>query len=131
MLGGIRAISSFPLLLDLTSILAISACAQVDRGSIVGTVTDASSASVAAAKVTVTNLEANQAVELTTDDEGNYSAKLLRIGRYSVRVEKHGFQSSLESGVDVGINQVVSVGFAQDDWRICPNLTLNIGPRNA
>ena len=55
--------------------LASSAYGQVDRGSIIGTVTDSSSASVAAAKVTVTNLATNQAAELSTDEEGNYSAK--------------------------------------------------------
>jgi len=92
--------------------LAASLSAQVDRGSIVGSVTDASSASIATAKITVTNLETSQAIELSTDDEGNYSAKLLRIGRYSVRVEKQGFQSAIESGVDVGINQVVRVDFS-------------------
>jgi len=91
---------------------ASGASAQVDRGSIVGTVTDASSATVAAAKVTVTNLETNQEVELATDEEGNYSAKLLRIGRYSVKAEKQGFQSAIESSVDVGINQVIRVDFA-------------------
>lgn len=83
--------------------------AQVDRGSIVGTVVDASSGRVAGAKITVTNLETNQSLELSTDSEGNYSAPLLKIGRYSVRVEKQGFQNSIEPSVDVGVNQVVRV----------------------
>jgi len=90
-------------------LLSANASAQVDRGAIVGTVTDASAASVAAAKVTVTNLETNQTAEIATDEVGNYSAKLLHIGRYSVKVEKEGFQSTLESNVDVGINQVIRV----------------------
>jgi 1-acyl-sn-glycerol-3-phosphate acyltransferase len=63
------------------------ASAQVDRGSIAGTVTDTSSASVAAAKVMVTNLETGQVVEVSTDEEGNYSAKLLRILNVSAHVE--------------------------------------------
>ncbi|HTZ49923.1 MAG TPA: carboxypeptidase regulatory-like domain-containing protein [Verrucomicrobiae bacterium] len=86
-----------------------NARAQVDRGNVVGTVTDPSAAAVAEAKVTVTNLETNQVVEVTTDELGNYSAKLLRIGHYSIKVEKTGFQSAIEANVEVGINQVVRV----------------------
>ncbi len=92
--------------------LSATASAQVDRGAIVGTVSDASGARVADADVTVTNLQTNQASQFKTDGEGNYSAQLLKIGRYSVRVEKQGFSSSLESSVDVGVNQVVRVDLA-------------------
>ena len=60
----------------------------------------------------ITNLETGQVVEVSTDEEGNYSAKLLRIGRYSVKAEKQGFQSAIETDVDVGINQVVRVDFS-------------------
>ena len=97
------------LVIGVILILATSACAQVDRGSIVGTVSDASGASVAEADVTVTNLETNQAHQFKTDNEGNFSAPLLKIGVYSVRVEKKGFQNALESNIDVGVNQVVRV----------------------
>jgi Carboxypeptidase regulatory-like domain len=82
---------------------------QVDRGAIVGTVTDASSASVSGAKIVVTNLETNQVAEFTTDEEGKYSAPLLKIGKYSVRVEKQGFASAVENNVDVSVNQVARV----------------------
>ena len=103
-----------PACFALTVILALSTnvSAQVDRGAIVGTVSDATAARVAGARVVVTNLETNQATELSTDDEGNFSAQLLKIGRYSIRIEKQGFQSSIESSVDVAINQIVRVDFA-------------------
>jgi hypothetical protein len=96
--------------------LAPTSHAQVDRGAIVGSVSDATSARVDSAKVIVTNLETNQSNELTTDSEGNYAARLLKIGRYSVRVEKQGFQNAVESNIDVGVNQVVRV-----------DLTLKVG----
>ena len=47
--------------------------AQVDRGGIVGVVTDPAGARVAAAQVTLTNLDTNQEVKVATDDEGNYA----------------------------------------------------------
>ena len=69
-------------LFSFLAILSLSASAfgQVDRGSIVGTVSDPSGARVAEASVVVTNLESNQSYELKTDSEGNYSAPLLKIG---------------------------------------------------
>lgn len=86
--------------------------AQVDRGSIVGLVTDPAGARVSGAQVTVTNLAANQSASVTTDSTGEYTANLLRIGVYSVTVEKPGFQRAVQSSVDVGVNQTVRVDVA-------------------
>src|SRR4051812_40625828 len=86
--------------------------AQVDRGSIVGVVTDPAGARVSGAQVTVTNLAANQSAGVTTDTNGEYTANLLRIGIYSVTVEKPGFQRAVQSSVDVGVNQTVRVDIA-------------------
>jgi hypothetical protein len=57
-----------PVFVFLCSILmfSVNASAQVDRGAIVGTVSDSSSARIASAKITATNLETNQAVEVST-----------------------------------------------------------------
>jgi hypothetical protein len=83
--------------------------AQVDRGTIVGTVTDPSGASVEGATVVIRNLDTNLSVEVTTDNSGAYTASLLRIGRYSVTVETLGFKRAVEQAVDVDVNQVVRV----------------------
>jgi len=83
--------------------------AQVDRGSIVGTVSDPSGASVPGAEVTVKNLATDQSVKVTTDSSGKYAANVLRIGAYSVTVEKQGFKKAVEPNVEVGVNQVVRV----------------------
>ena len=61
--------------------------AQVDRGSIVGTISDPSGANVEGAKVTIRNLATDQTVEVATGTSGAYAANLLRIGSYSVTVE--------------------------------------------
>ena len=86
--------------------------AQVDRGSIVGLVTDPAGARVPGAQVTVTNLAANQSTSVTTDEKGQYTADLLRIGTYSVTVEKPGFQKAIQPSVDVGVNQAARVDIA-------------------
>ena len=86
--------------------------AQVDRGSIVGLVTDPAGARVAGAQVTVSNLATNQSVVVTSDEQGHYAADLLRIGTYSVTVEKPGFQRAVQSSVEVGVNQTARVDIA-------------------
>ncbi|HKT70303.1 MAG TPA: carboxypeptidase-like regulatory domain-containing protein, partial [Terriglobales bacterium] len=90
-------------------VVARPLAAQVDRGGIVGTISDPSGARVPGAEVVVTNLSTNEAVKLTTDASGNYSANLLRIGTYSVAVSKEGFDKIVKPSVDVGVNQVVRV----------------------
>src|ERR1041385_2143593 len=90
--------------------------AQVDRGNIVGTVSDVSGANVQGAKVLITNLATDQSVEVTTDGSGAYAANLLRIGTYRVTVERQGFKRAVEPNVEVGVNEVVRV-----------NLTLQVG----
>lgn len=86
--------------------------AQVDRGSIVGAISDPSGARVPGAQVTVTNLETNQSTRVISDDAGNYKADLLRIGTYSVTVEKEGFQKAVQTTVEVAVNQSARVDFA-------------------
>lgn len=92
--------------------LSTTVVAQVDRGAIVGTVTDQAGARVADAHVTITNLAANQSTTATTDAEGNFAANLLRIGTYSISAEKQGFQKTIQQNVEVGVNQTVRVELA-------------------
>ena len=61
------------------------AVSQVDRGTIVGTVTDPTGARVSGAQVTITSLSTDQSINVTTDEDGNYTATLLKIDAYSER----------------------------------------------
>jgi hypothetical protein len=97
------------LILSLIGFSQFSLMAQVDRGGIVGTVTDSSGAVVPGVTVTVTNIGTNQSTKLTTDVSGSYTANLLRIGRYTLTAEKEGFQRIVQSNIDVGVNEVVRV----------------------
>ena len=83
--------------------------AQVDRGALAGTVTDSSGAVVPDATITITNVETNQSMKVSTDNAGGYVANLLRIGRYTVTAEKAGFQKTVQTNVEVNVNQVLRV----------------------
>jgi hypothetical protein len=100
----------FPLVL--TVVLAVSAVAQVDRGAIVGTVTDQAGARIAGAEVTVTNVSTSQPTKVTTNDEGAFAVNLLKIGVYSVSAEKKGFRRIVQQNVEVGVDQVVRLDLA-------------------
>jgi Carboxypeptidase regulatory-like domain len=99
------------LLLVVSSLLVLPELieAQVDRGSIVGVVSDQAGARISGAQVTITNLSTNQSVEVMTDDSGHYAGDLLRIGTYSVTVEKQGFRKAVEPSIEVGVNQAARV----------------------
>src|SRR3954464_11105064 len=78
------------------SILALlsTACAfaQFDTGSVIGTVTDPTSAVVSGVKVTLENVQTGVKQSTTTDSDGAYSFLSQRIGDYRVTAEHAGFK---------------------------------------
>ena len=83
--------------------------AQIDRASISGTVTDPSGAVVPGATVVVTNTGTSEGVTLTTGTDGSYTASLLHVGIYSVEATAHGFEKTLQSRIQLDLNQVARV----------------------
>jgi len=83
--------------------------AQKDAGAIVGLVRDPSGAVVPDAKVTVTDVDRGNALTLTTNGDGEYVASPLRIGQYTVAVEKKGFKKAVAGPVQVNIQDRLSV----------------------
>jgi hypothetical protein len=89
--------------------LATPLSAQKDAGAIIGLVRDASGAVVTDAKVTVTDVERGTEVVVSTNAEGQYVASPLRIGRYTVTVERKGFKKAVAGPVEVNIQDRVGV----------------------
>lgn len=83
--------------------------AQKDTGAIVGVVRDSSGAVVAGAKVTVLDIDHGTQSDLVTNDQGEYVANALRIGRYNVTAEKQGFKKALAGPIQVNIQDRVGV----------------------
>jgi hypothetical protein len=76
---------------------------QTFRGSIQGTVTDASGAAVAGAKVKVFSPGTGLSRTLTTNDQGAYLASELPLGTYNVTVEVQGFRTTTLNGISVSV----------------------------
>src|SRR5579872_729483 len=115
-------------LLSIFPLLAAVCFAQVDRGTIVGTVTDQHNAVIAGAVVTVTNSETGQAVKLVTNEIGGYIAGSLLIGNYSVSAGKAGFQKILQSNVRVDVNKVVRVDLSLPVGTISQQVEVTAAP---
>jgi hypothetical protein len=101
--------------------LATPLSAQKDAGAIVGLVRDASGAVVTGAKVIVTDVDRGLQLTFSTNDRGEYVASPLRIGRYSVAVEKEGFKKAVAGAVQVNIQDRVSV-----DLKLQPGMATEI-----
>ena len=95
--------------------------AQKDAGAIVGLVRDASGAVVAGAKVTVTDVDHGIQLTLSTNNQGEYVASPLRIGQYSVTVEKQGFKKAVAEPVQVNIQDRVGV-----DFKLVPGMATEV-----
>ena len=73
--------------------------AQVDTGTILGTVTDASGAAIRGANVTLTNEGTSASLATTTGSDGIYKFTPVKIGSYSIKVSFQGFQAAEKRGV--------------------------------
>ena len=90
--------------------------AQSTGGRILGHVSDASGASVAGAKVTLSNEATGVSRDAKTNDSGDYVLLEVQPGQYSIKVEQQGFTTILRKGLTLEVNQVATL-----------NLTLQVG----
>ncbi len=79
--------------------------------AITGQVTDATSAAIAGAAVTITNPETGLKRTAKTDDQGRFNFPQLLPGTYSVKVEAQGFDARQTDHVVSGLGQKQTVNF--------------------
>ncbi len=82
---------------------------QTVSGTIVGTVTDPSGASIPGAKVTVTNESTQTKAVAETNETGGYRVPFLPIGSYKIQVEANGFQTLIRSAIELRVGATVRV----------------------
>jgi carboxypeptidase family protein/TonB-dependent receptor-like protein len=85
--------------------------AQVDTGTVLGTVTDASGATVRGANVTLTNEGTNATLSTATGSDGGYKFTPVRIGSYKLSASFQGFQTIAQRNVKVDVGADVVVDF--------------------
>lgn len=85
------------------------AAAQVDQGSITGTVTDTTGAVVSDAAVTLVNTDVGLNLKNTTNSNGIYTFSPVRIGHYTVTVTAPGFATTTQKNITVNVAQSLQV----------------------
>jgi hypothetical protein len=104
-----RSATQFTILFLLLTACSFVASAQ--EATIVGTITDASGATVPNVAITITNTQTGQARHLTTNGAGQYVAADLQIGHYSIRAEMPGFKASEQKDVPLNVGDRSRVDF--------------------
>jgi hypothetical protein len=93
-------------------LLSISLHAQlVNTTSLVGTVTDASGATVVGVTVTAINQETQETFHVETNNDGFYSFQFVKIGHYTITATHAGFETITTKDVQVDANSTVRTDF--------------------
>src|SRR5262245_9775727 len=74
--------------------------AQLDTGTIAGTITDQTNAAIPGASVSIKNIGTGIARRLVTNEAGRYEAVALPVGTYEVTASLAGFQTFVRGGID-------------------------------
>lgn len=94
----------------IAALAAAPVFAQSTSSGVGGVVTDASGQPVIGAEVTITHVESGTISRVTTDANGRYNARGLRVGGpYTIVVSKAGAGSDTEENVYLPLNQVATV----------------------
>jgi len=101
-----------------------AAFAQVDMGTLVGTVRDASGAVVPKAAVTITETETNTTAHVDTDAAGNYASPPLKVGIYTVTADAAGFKSESRAGIKLNVQDRTRVDFDLQVGATSENVTV-------
>src|SRR5580698_4266913 len=77
--------------------------AQTFRGTVMGTVTDASGAVISGATIKVRNANTGLERVTQTSADGSYAVPELQVGTYTITVSQSGFQTSVTNSVNVDV----------------------------
>ena len=98
--------------------------AQTNRGSIAGTVTDATGGAVAGAKITVTNIGTNEIRKATTAANGAFALADLEPVLYNIQVEAAGFKKSIVENVKVDTSMNAGVAIKLETGSVETKITV-------
>ena len=118
----LRCIFILPLILFFASQIY----AQKDTGSIVGVVKDAGGGVVPGAKVTARDVDRGVEFTTTTDSNGEYVAGPLKVGRYTVTVEKDKFKTAVAGPVQLDVQGRVEANVRLDVGEVTQKVEVTV-----
>jgi outer membrane receptor protein involved in Fe transport len=81
----------------------LSAFAQYEDGSLIGTIHDASGAAIANAAIAVTNLGTGNVIAVNANGSGDYEVTSLRVGLYNIEATAPGFAPAEAKNITVSV----------------------------
>src|SRR6266567_5618550 len=112
------------LLIVILSLCAVPAYAQY-RASIQGVVTDPQGGVVSGVTVSLTNLETNQTLTATTNENGIYNFNALPPSKYSLAVEKTGFKKKVLENVGFIAEQANALNIQLEIGEVTQSITVS------
>ena len=88
-----------------------NAWSQQTTAAITGTIVDDGGATINGATVTVTDTDRGTTYTATTDNSGTYNFVRVPIGHYQVKADASGFQSAVQTGLILVLNQTARIDF--------------------
>ena len=100
----------FPILLVLALHFSFAG-AQVNLATVLGTIQDATGAVLPGVEVTATHVDTGLSRTVVSDDEGRYRIANLNLGDYEVAASLPGFQTEVQTGIELTIGRRAIVEF--------------------
>src|SRR5258708_31523558 len=111
----------------LAALIPAPAWAQTQLGTLFGTVTDTSGAVVPGAEVSVENVSTGLKRDGRTDKKGEYQLVGLPTGRYSLRVQKEGFQTEVREGIALSPGAAIGINLSLVVGKLSVHVTVEAG----
>ena len=101
---------------------------QAVTGTLLGTVTDSTGATVPNAKVSITEVNTGTNRSTTTSEAGTYTFSDLPSGNYTVSAEQTGFKRTQRNGVEVQINNTARIDFTLQPGNVSESIEVTAAP---
>lgn len=125
---GVMSVPVVALLAGLLLCLSRMASGQAVNGTLLGTVTDLTGASINNAKVVVSQTSTGTIHESTTNESGNYTIPDLPPGPYSVAVEAPGFKKAVQQNIALTSNSSVRVDLSMQTGDVTETIQVTTAP---
>ncbi|HEX4769801.1 MAG TPA: TonB-dependent receptor [Bryobacteraceae bacterium] len=127
MMPNSRLLNAMALVL-VTLMSTSPALAQVDTGSILGTVKDTSGAIIPGAAVTLRSEDTGQTLNTTSNTSGEFIFSPLKVGHYVVSAGFQGFQRVEHSAVSLDVQQRLVIDFVLPPGQMTETITVSGEP---
>jgi Carboxypeptidase regulatory-like domain len=101
---------------------------QAVSGTLLGTITDSTGASVGGAKIIATATSTGAIHESTTNESGNYTFPDMQPGTYSVTIEAKGFKKATQQSVDLASNSSIRVDMVLQTGDVSETIMVTTAP---